>query len=230
MAKIVNLDNNPLIPSIFDTKHKGREYILRITLEDTKPLIYRKLSVPSNIRLCHLAAVILRSMGWVGYHLDEFVQDKTTFYESKEEIEQRGDDDFGPNIKCIDWATVTLSDVLKKKGDTITYIYDLGDHWEHKVKLMEIHRYPQDSDPDPYIIEGKHACPPDDVGGTSGFERMKEVMANPGSNFEEYMMFKDWLPKGYDMEAFNQHDAQIRIYDYMRAVLTFQHLLEKNRI
>lgn len=69
-----------------------------------------------DIRLCHLAPIILRYMGWVGYHLEQFVKDRNTFYESKEEIENELDDP-DKNWTNIDWATVTIGDVLKKKGD-----------------------------------------------------------------------------------------------------------------
>lgn len=224
MAKIYNMSGEPLIPSIYDKKNKGREYVLRITLEHIKPAIYRKVSVPSNIRLCHLAPIILRYMGWVGYHLEQFVKDKTTFYESKEEIEREPDDP-DKNWTNIDWATVTIGDVLKKKGDSIKYVYDLGDYWEHNVKLMEIHNYPPNVEREPYLLEGKNACPPDDVGGTGGYERMQEVMEHPGQNLEEWKMFKDWLPRGYDPKNFNLHDSELRVIDYLRAVRTFQQMI-----
>lgn len=226
MAKIYNMSGEPLIPSIYDKKNKGREYVLRITLEDVKPVIYRKISVPSNIRLYHLAPIILRTMGWGGYHLEQFVQNRTTFYEPKEEVEKmNAENEPSSKLISIDWATVTLGDVLKKKGDSIKYIYDLGDYWEHNIKLMEIHNYPPNADREPYILEGKNACPPDDVGGTGGFQHMLDVMSNPGLNLEEWKMFKDWLPRGYDPKYFSIHDAELRVNDYLRAVRTFQQMV-----
>lgn len=229
MAEIYKLRSELLIPSVYDKRNKGREYVLRITLDDVKPVISRKISVPSNIRLYHLAPIILRVMGWVGYHMEMFVYNKTTFYEPKEEVEEmKAMNDSENKITSIDWAMVTIGDVLKKKGDSIKYIYDMGDYWEHNVKLMEIHNYTPNVDRSPYILEGKNACPPDDVGGTDGFQHMLDVLAHPTRDLDEWKTFKDWLPRDYDPKVFNIHDAELRLWDYLRAISTFQQMLGEN--
>lgn len=99
MAKIYNMSGGPLIPSIYDKKNKGREYVLKITFE----------------------------------HIDDPDKSWTN----------------------IDWTMVTIGDVLKKKGDSIKCIYDLGDYWEHDVKLMEIHNYPPKAEREPYLLDEK---------------------------------------------------------------------------
>lgn len=230
MAEIYKLRSEPLIPSVYDKRNKGREYVLRITLDDVKPVISRKISVPSNIRLYHLAPIILRVMGWVGYHLEQFVYNKTTYYEPKEEVEQSKaiEQELDSKVTTIDWATVTIGDVLKKNGDSIKYVYDMGDYWEHNVKLMEIHNYPLHADRTVYILEGKNACPPDDVGGTDGFQHMLDVLTHPTRDLDEWKTFKDWLPRNYDPKVFNIHDAELRLWDYLRAISTFRQMLEEN--
>ena len=230
MAEIYKLRSQPLIPSVYDKRNKGREYVLRITLDDVKPLVSRKISVPSNIRLYHLAPIILRVMGWVGYHMEQFVYNKTTYYEPKEEVEESKaiEQELDSKVTTIDWATVTIGDVLKKKGDSIKYVYDMGDYWEHNVKLMEIHNYPLHADRTVYILEGKNACPPDDVGGTDGFQHMLDVLTHPTRDLDEWKTFKDWLPRNYDPKVFNIHDAELRLWDYLRAISTFRQMLGEN--
>lgn len=229
MAEIYKLRREPLFPSVYDNKTKGREYILRITLDDVKPVVSRKISVPSNIRLYHLAPLLLRIMGWAGYHMEMFVYKKTTFYEPKEEVEEmKAMNDAENKITSIDWAAVTIGEVLKKKGDSIKYVYDMGDYWEHTVKLMEIHNYPPNVDRSLYILEGKNACPPDDMGGTDGFLHLLDVLKNPAQNLDDWKMFKSWLPRGYDPKVFNIHDAELRVWDYLRSISTFQRMLGEN--
>ena len=47
-------------------------YQLKITLDNVKPTIWRRVLVPSTIRLPHLHIVIQEVMGWENYHLYAF--------------------------------------------------------------------------------------------------------------------------------------------------------------
>ena len=52
-----------------------------------------------------------------------------------------------------------LSSLLQKEKDSLTYKYDFGDGWQHKVMLEKI--LPFDSARAlPCCIKGKGACPP----------------------------------------------------------------------
>lgn len=213
------------IPLIYDKRKHAREFVLKVTLLESPIEVNRRISVPSNIRLCHLGPVILRVMGWVGYHQEEFECGHTT-YATKESVDyyegwKTEDDD-----ECyVDWAEVTLGDVLKKKGDTMTYVYDLGDDWRHEVRLVETHRYPAGSCPDSYVISGKNACPPDDAGGVYRYKELLDILANPEEDEEEYKSYKEWLPTGFDEHLFSVRDAELRMGDYLRAVRTAQQMM-----
>jgi hypothetical protein len=213
------------IPLIYDRRKSSREFILKVSLLDAPLPIYRRLSVPSNIRLCHLAPVILRAMGWVGYHQEEFEKGKTTYArkESVEYYESEMSDDLGEQF--IDWSTVTLGDVIKDVGDTITYVYDLGDDFRHEVKLMEVNNYNPKSDPDVYLLGGENACPPDDVGGVDGYRRMLDLLQHPDDDYEEAASYAQWLPEGFDENLFSIRDAKLRIDDYLRGVRTVQQMM-----
>ena len=51
------------------------------------------------------------------------------------------------------------------------YVYDFGDNWEHEVVLEKI--IPA-NDPlkIPICLDGARHCPPEDVGGVSGYEEL----------------------------------------------------------
>lgn len=115
--------------------------------------------------------------------------------------------------------------MLKKKGGTMTYLYDLGDDWRHEVCLVETHRYPAGSCPDPYVVSGKNACPPDDVGGVYGYKQLLDILANPEEDEEEYNSYKEWLPTGFNEHLFNVRDAELRMGDYLRAVRTVRQMM-----
>ena len=44
-------------------------YQLKVTLDDSKPPIWRRILVPENITLYQLHEIIQRAMGWQNYHL-----------------------------------------------------------------------------------------------------------------------------------------------------------------
>lgn len=50
-------------------------------------------------------------------------------------------------------------------------------------------------------LEGERACPPEDVGGVSGYEDFLEIIHDPEHGEHEHMI--SWAGKGYDSEAFD---------------------------
>jgi len=61
------------------TKQLRSIYQLKITLLDSKPPIWRRLLVHSNIKLNVLHTAIQLSMGWLDCHLHQFEKDKTRY-------------------------------------------------------------------------------------------------------------------------------------------------------
>jgi hypothetical protein len=58
--------------------------------------------------------------------------------------------------------TVKIDRYLEKYR-TLTYVYDFGDNWRHKIeleKVIEDYEFGY-----PTILEGEGACPPEDVVG-----------------------------------------------------------------
>jgi hypothetical protein len=109
-------------------------------------------------------------------------------------------DDFGTPARDEDEYCIV--EVLKKPKQKLTYLYDFGDNWEHVVTLVAIHQ----NGPDLECLDGERACPPDDCGGTFGFARLLETLANP--KHPEHREMKRWLsdmkPDGYDPAVFDR--------------------------
>lgn len=112
-----------------NTRQLRSTYQLKISLEGTKPPIWRRLLVSSDIKLdiFHLALQI--TMGWNNSHLHHFISQEQKFYGIK-------DDDFEvEGFEMHDESATRLSKLLKIKKDSLIYEYDFGDGWMHKVLL-----------------------------------------------------------------------------------------------
>lgn len=168
-------------------------YQLKINLIDTKPPIWRRILIESNIKLPDLHKIIQSTMGWTNSHLHNFKIHDRTYSLPDEDSE----------LDEIDYRKVKLDKLIKNEGEKFYYIYDFGDYWEHEIELEKI--IPFDSNIKyPLCIDGQRSCPPEDCGGTGGYERLLEIIKNP--NHEEYKNMKNWLPVDFDPEYFNKDE------------------------
>jgi hypothetical protein len=89
---------------------------------------------------------------------------------------------------------------MKKERDSLRYDYDFGDGWEHKVELEKVIPF----DPNitlPKCIKGRRACPPEDVGGTWGYEEFLNAIGDP--SHPEHAEYVEWIGGTFDSENFN---------------------------
>jgi len=161
-------------------------YQLKISLNNIKPPIWRRFVVESNIKLPDLHKVIQTIMGWTNSHLHQFIIDGKYYSEPDE-------DSF---TECIDYRKIKLAQVLSSEKQTITYVYDFGDGWEHKLVLEEILQ--NHSQKSPACLAGKRSCPPEDCGGPYGYEDLLKVISDPKN--EEYNEMIEWLGDDFDPE------------------------------
>ena len=166
---------------------------LKITLDDVKPQVLRRLEVPLTIRLDRLHLALQAAMGWTKSHL----------YELRARDIGWGipDPDFssGP----LDARKARLLDVLEDTGvKTLRYIYDFGDGWEHTIKIERIVAavpgvtYPR-------LIEAVGRCPPEDVGGPWGYEELLAAKADP--THERRAEFAEWM----NLDAFDPNAVAV---------------------
>jgi uncharacterized protein YecA (UPF0149 family) len=177
-----------------------KAYQLKISLKGTKPLIWRRIIVPSGITFEQLHETIIDAMGWIGYHLYEFqLPDlETKIVDNLEEYDCY-DDLYDP----VD-ARNTLIDSMLERSKWFTYVYDFGDWWEHRIDYEKcIENYPNSY---PTVIKAKGNCPPEDCGGVPGYYDLLEIMNNP--LHPEYESMKVFIEQQgyeqYDIDTVNQ--------------------------
>ncbi len=169
-------------------------YLLKITLLQSTPPIFRRLLVPSNFLLSNLHKIIQTAMGWTNSHLHQFIKNDKNY------TERMGMDYLWDEEDNVDYLTIEISDLLEKEMDSIIYEYDFGDGWEHEVLLEEILERDQNIIY-PICVDGAMNCPPDDCGGIFGFYEMLKILKQP--KHEEYKSYLMWLGGKYDPEKFD---------------------------
>ncbi len=170
-------------------------YQIQVALARSKPKIWRRLLVPSELLLSDFHKIIQTSMGWTNSHLHQFIKDQT-FY-----TKRYPDDDTWEELDNVDYAKIKISNLLKKGKEKIVYEYDFGDSWEHDIILEKILLYDQNIKY-PVCVAGKMNCPPEDCGGVWGYSDMLEILKNP--DHEEYDSFIEWLGEEFDPEYFDR--------------------------
>ncbi len=165
-------------------------YEIKIALLRIGPPIWRRLQVPADITLGRLHHVIQTAMGWSDMHLHQFIADGVAYGVP--------DAEFPNDMKSE--HNVWL-DSLAGPGDRLNYEYDFGDGWMHEIQIEKTltaepgKHYPQ-------CIGGERACPPEDCGGPSGYERLLDILRDP--KHEEYADMLDWIgDEAFDPEAFD---------------------------
>ena len=106
-------------------------HVLRVTLLDVSPLVWRLLRVPSAVRLSALHAVLQVAMGWEDRHLHQWRVGDDVYASADEE-------DWGEDL--VDEATAVLGEIAGVDS-VFRYDYDLGDGWEDLVEVVAIEVY-----------------------------------------------------------------------------------------
>ena len=71
-----------------------------------------------------------------------------------------------------------LKEVVSRVGNRFEYLYDFGDSWRHDLRLEAI-VLPDPETSYPRCLAGERRAPPEDVGGSPGYEDYLEAMADP---------------------------------------------------
>jgi len=169
-------------------------YQIKISLMGTRPLIWRRVLVPSNMTLQQLHRVIQATMGWYDSHLHEFTIGGEQY--GMRDPDGGFMDDDPPRSE----RTARLAGLLGWKGAKARYTYDFGDGWEHQIVVEKV--LPPTADLEcPACIAGQLACPPEDCGGVGGYYNLLEIIGNP--KHEEHDRMLEWLGGPLDPEAFS---------------------------
>jgi hypothetical protein len=173
---------------------------LTITVRDIEPAIWRRLVVPTSLTLRELHAVIQTAMGWQDYHLHLF-EVAGVLYGDIEEVQGHplGDEE-----------TFTIGQAAGVVAE-FRYEYDFGDSWDHDIRIEQV--VSSVGTGTPHLIGGARACPPEDCGGSWGYEHLLEVLADPSDSEHEAML--QWADGPFDPEAFDldETNANLELYD-----------------
>lgn len=160
---------------------------LRIQLDDIEPAIWRRVEVPLSLHLKGLHDVIQAVMLFEDSHLFEFrVGDRRYAVPDPEWDRER---------RTYSARNLRIGALVAKGITTFSYTYDFGDNWRHSITIEAV----GGADPAaeyPRFIEGERRAPPDDVGGTMGFETFLEAMADP--RHDEHGSVMRWYGQRFD--------------------------------
>lgn len=176
---------------------------IKVTLRGSKPPIWRRFEVPSDITLARLHAVIQLGFGWEDCHLWVFDTPAGRYGSSD------------PDLEIRSAASKKLSAVADWPGDKLRYEYDFGDGWDHDIVVEAV----QPAEPGvayPRCTAGKRACPPEDSGGIWGYNELLNTLANPRHENHAQMLWwlgisspTDFDPARFDLDEANRYLARI---------------------
>ncbi|HET9902904.1 MAG TPA: plasmid pRiA4b ORF-3 family protein [Xanthobacteraceae bacterium] len=162
--------------------------VLKITLDQVKPPVLRRVEVPFDIRLDRLHLVIQAAMGWTNSHLYEIRAGDVGWSTPY-------DDDPLPN-DVLDARKARLGRVIKHaETKKLTYLYDFGDGWKHSVRIERL-ADPLPGVAYPRLTEAVGRCPPEDVGGPWGYAEFLEAIADP--KHARHAELTEWIAEDFD--------------------------------
>lgn len=174
-----------------------------VTLLEVGPRLWRRFFLRHTFSFEELHGAIQMACGWGFSHLYEFRDGGGETVAASEQ--------FAAEENLPTAASVTLKSYFKQPGQECLYIYDFGDNWRHRVKLVQkmalAERFVQ------RLEAGEGMFPPEDCGGVPGYEDcVRACRLTPAQikklapeERKEILTAKEWLgewqPEGFDLAA-----------------------------
>jgi hypothetical protein len=174
-------------------------YRLRVTLRDVTPPVWREIEIAGDATLCRLHHVIQQAFGWLTCHLYDFHTPQGRFADLRRVKEPEG---------ARDVRTARLTEVAPEAPTCLVYVYDFGDEWVHEVDVVAIDAPPADRRALPRCTAGERATPPEDCGGSHGYDDLLAALADP--RHEEHESSREWAGD-FDPERFDLADVNRRM-------------------
>lgn len=180
---------------------------LKLKIRDTSPPIWRRVLVPSSMRLDQLPQVIQYSFGWYDAHPHQFELDGVhgvSYGAPDSEI-----------MSDVDESTVFLGDLPWSRRGILDYVYDFGDYWEVRIELEQV-LFGETGD-QPRCIGGRRMAPREDSGGPLGWAMVIEALKDP--NHPDLAEYREWLllreGEQFDAALFDKQQVN-EMFDYAR--------------
>lgn len=162
-------------------------YQFKIHLKDISPMIWRRFQVRSDTTIAELHYLVQLIMGWQDTHLNCF-----KIYGKAYGVYHSGGLTFSDNP-----MNVHLQDLQLRINRKFAYEYDFTEDWQHVIRLESV-LPPDPTMEHPVCLDGKRACPPEDIGG----------------------------PKLYDQFLINLFSKQLKVWTRLGAILQDKHKLK----
>ena len=180
-----------------------RVYQFRVTLRDISPPIWRRIQVRGDYTLDRLHRVLQMAMGWENRH-------EYQFHVAGRKYRLRDPDE----SDVFDAKRTRISELFANPGFESEYVYDFGDCWQHDLHLEAVSE-PEPNAVYPRCLDGARNCPPEDVGGTPGYEDYLAALIDPRHKAHQEM--KLWRG-AFDPELFSVEEFNRRIGKKFRAI------------
>ncbi len=178
-------------PNPIDDEDSGTAetiYRLKISLDGSRPEIWRTLLVDREVTQNRLHHMIQAVMGWRG-------TEQFQFYPSvKNDLPSTGE--------------ILLKDLFVRVDDYCGYEFD---SWYHDLILLATEQ-PEGRRHYPVCISGERACPPEDIGGVGEYNEMIKILDQP--EHPDYTEMAGWLTQDFHPDAFNIEQANLRLARY----------------
>ncbi len=142
-------------------------FFLRVSLVDISPPIWRRIAIPGGYTLDRLHRAIQLAVGWHDCHLHSFDIGSVPY----------GEPDPDSLLEMRDELDARI-DAVVGKDDRFAYVYDFGDWWEHEIVVEDV-LSPEPDQRYPYCVDGERAGPPEDIGGSAGYQAYLDALADP---------------------------------------------------
>ena len=152
-------------------------HVVKVNLHGAQPPVWRRLEIPSAMRLDVVHEVLQVAFDWESYHLHSF---ETVCGEYGG---QPPDDDWFGSGETGDESAVALAQVAAAEKAKVVYVYDFGDDWRHDMVVEKIVpampgvAYPR-------CTAGRGETPAEDSGGIWAFNEERAEGGVPGASFD----------------------------------------------
>ena len=154
---------------------------VKVSLDDSEPLIWRRLDLRSDLTLNVVHQAIQSAFGWWDCHLNRFTLggdgwDRTSqVFACQEDLDESDVDE-----EAVLDSTVRLDETLQEPGYVLHYLYDYGDNWELTIRLEEVLPCPPGT-ASAVCVAGERAAPPEDCGHLVTAAELAEVLDDPSA-------------------------------------------------
>lgn len=193
-----------------------KAYILKLTFEEIKPEIWRRVVLPAGATFNRLHETIQYVTNFQSeldaYHNFSFEIENLYITNDRNLLEEyKGRLFNGLTVKQP--SRIKIDNYLEKHGE-ILYHYDFGDDWRIRVVLEEtVEDYYFGY---PTLLAGEGVAPPEDVGGPSGYKEFLKIYQDP--THSDYLSTYAWAESMYYLPLDNDEvNEQLKHVKYKKS-------------